>query len=257
MRIAERDTKDITPNSKGDVYFYPSHSWTASNVAFLAFIFSLRSHPWTLNLLCRTRSQLSLTPRMTHCNNLEMPHSQQPSQKNPTAKHNRLSSELKTSDPSAENWPNAAAGGGLAGRLAHGDAGLAEVDIAGELVALPEQALACQGGGGARGSGGHGWNSKNPLQLITTTSASERGVDGLREWEREPGWGRGSYRRGQWRGESEGEDVAAPEWWRGRPWIGYVDGAAPTSPLCFQLTTATWAPSWHYNYITGWSPKSR
>jgi hypothetical protein len=64
--------------------------------------------------------------------------------------------EQTRSDPNAEYSPYAAAGCGLTGRLAHGHACLPEVDIAGELIALLEQALTCQGGGSASCSGGHG-----------------------------------------------------------------------------------------------------
>jgi len=91
---------------------------------------------------------------------------------NPTAGHNKSSSKWEDINPNAEHVPNAAAGGGLAGRLAHGDAGLAEVGIAGEHIALPEQTLACQGGGGACGSGGHSSELDRSKLLCNRTNYS-------------------------------------------------------------------------------------
>ena len=80
--------------------------------------------------------------------------------------------KMRDINADAEHVPNAAAGGGFARRLAHGDAGLAEVGIAGELIALPEQTLACQGGGGACGSGGHGCELDRSKLLCNRTNYS-------------------------------------------------------------------------------------
>ena len=65
-----------------------------------------------------------------------------------------------------QQWvsPDAVAAGRFAGRLAHGHTGLAGAHPACELIALLEQALACQGSGGACDSGGHvsdGWEVKH------------------------------------------------------------------------------------------------